>query len=60
MAARVLGRLDAAGSIDALIEMLNDTSAQVRLESVLSLGYLNAQAAKQKLSELAEDDQINA
>ena len=56
MAARVLGRLDATGSVDALIETLNDTSVQVRLESVVSLGYLNAQAAKQKLSELALND----
>ena len=59
MAARVLGRLKNPGSVDALISTLNDINALVRLESVLSLGYLNAQSAKQKLSRLAEHDSDN-
>jgi HEAT repeat protein len=56
MAARVLGRLGDAGSVGILTESLSDRNAQVRLESVLSLGYLNAHTAKQKLSELAASD----
>ncbi len=56
MAARVLGRSGVESASETLIRSLADTNAQVRLESALALGYLNAAAAKMKLSELASKD----
>ncbi len=56
IAARVLGRSKITESSNALMQSLNDNHAQVRLESVIALGYLNALAAKPKLSQLAAGD----
>jgi HEAT repeat protein len=55
-AARVLGRMKAAGSSDALMQALDDDNAQVRLESVIALGYINARQAKAELVRLAASD----
>ena len=56
MAARVLGRSKVRSASEPLIRSLADPIAQVRLESAIALGYLNAVAAKLKLSELASKD----
>ena len=55
-AARVLGRLNMRDSADDLMLALTDAHAQVRLESTLALGFLKAQAAKSKLTQLAQTD----
>jgi HEAT repeat protein len=55
-AARVLGRMKAAGSSGALMQALDDENAQVRLESVTALGYINARQAKAELARLAASD----
>ena len=49
MAARVLGRLDAQSSVTVLIDALDDSNAQVRIEAATALGYLNAHAARERL-----------
>ena len=56
MAARMLGRSKVNSASESLARSLADPHAQVRLESALALGYLNAAAAKSKLSELATQD----
>ena len=56
MAARVLGRSRVNSASESLIRSLADPNAQVRLESALALGYLNAVAAKSKLSKVASQD----
>ncbi len=55
-AARVLGRGKVNSASEPLIRSLADPIAQVRLESALALGYLNAAAAKPRLSDLASKD----
>jgi HEAT repeat protein len=55
-AARVLGRAKSRTAGDALLRSLDDINAQVRLEAALALGYLDAGAAKTKLSVLAAED----